>query len=169
MTILNKMRVLLLDQVQRMSNGEVFLWKFLCWSRKFFHTLFWMAKAAVSGYARAHHVWHMWRFSSRSRHKTAPLWAHNIVNLLLLYNNIRHFLECTHKTGNQSFIGEIESRLGLPFGFVGDFWIPLAKICFFHFIRRFYCCGCGCCCSFEMENLHRKEDILGGEERQVSG
>lgn len=50
----------------------------------------------------------------------------------------------TSQTGNQSFIGGIESRFGLPFGLVGDFCTPLAKICFFHFMRRFYCCGWQC-------------------------
>lgn len=88
---------------------------------------------------------HMWRFSNRTCNQEAPLGACKsfIINKLpvslfspsIPNNKLIHTWETT---GNQSFIGGIESRLGLPFGFVGDFWIPLAKICFFHFIRRFY-------------------------------
>lgn len=42
---------------------------------------------------------------------------------------------------NRSSIGGIESLLGRPLGFMGDFVpkIPLDKTCFFHFMRRFFC------------------------------
>lgn len=53
---------------------------------------------------------------------------------------------------HQSSIGGIESRRGRPLGFVGDFAAPLARICFFHFIRRFYC-GCWSCIIISLKTV----------------